>query len=136
MNTTQQDIQTSEPPADYRPLIDGEIIAEGDEFQYDTGDWRPTGCAGMTYKLGPRSGILHHAPHRRPAKAAKLKLWIHRGEGVYVGSLVIVCAESKDEAEGIIRSQLDCSGITNEPLNVKEADFTRGAVIAFDDGQY
>jgi hypothetical protein len=66
MNTTQQDIQTSEPPADYRPLIDGEIIAEGDEFQYDTGDWRPTGCAGMTYKLGPRSGILHHAPHRRP----------------------------------------------------------------------
>ena len=63
-------------------------------------------------------------------------LWIHRGDGHYTGSLVIVCAENKEDAEVIIREQLDKSGLKNEPLDVTKAVFSKNSVIVCDDGDY
>jgi len=63
-------------------------------------------------------------------------LWIHRGAGHNVGSLVIVCAETKADAESIIREQLNKSGLKHEPLAVTQAAFSKNSVIVCDDGDY
>lgn len=68
--------------------------------------------------------------------ASPCSLWIHRGAGHYIGSLVIVCAETKGDAEEIIREQLDKSGLKDEPLEVTEAIFSKNSVIVCDDGDY
>ena len=63
-------------------------------------------------------------------------LWIHRGAGHYIGSLVIVCAENKTDAETIIRDQLDKIGLKEEPLEVTEVVFSKNSVIVCKDGDY
>jgi hypothetical protein len=68
--------------------------------------------------------------------AATCSLWIHRGAGHYIGSLVIVCAENKGDAEAIIREQLDKCGLKDEPLEVTEAAFSKNSVIVCNDGDY
>lgn len=71
-----------------------------------------------------------------PSDATDCLLWIHRGEGHYIGSLVIVCAENKADAEAIIREQLDKCGLKDEPLEVTEAAFSKNSVIVCNDGDY
>ena len=70
------------------------------------------------------------------SRALHCSLWIHHGAGHYIGSLVIVCAENKGDAEAIIREQLDKCGLKDEPLEVTEAVFSKNSVIVCNDGDY
>ena len=64
------------------------------------------------------------------------RLWIHEGNGHYIGSLVIVCADSREQAEALIRKELDDSGLRKERLDVHEAELESGKVIVSKDGDY
>jgi hypothetical protein len=64
------------------------------------------------------------------------KLYIHNGAGHYIGSRVIVCATCREDAESLIRNELDKAGLRDEPLNVTEAKFSKNMVILFEDGDY
>lgn len=64
-----------------------------------------------------------------------MNIYKHTGPGHYVGSCVIVRANSQEEAEQIIRAQLDFSGLADEPLNVHLVNW-EVQVIHFDDGDY
>ena len=55
----------AEPEPEYRPLEEGEIIREGDEYlPHCSDEWRKTGCVGDAFQLTLRGG--KHFPHRRP----------------------------------------------------------------------
>ena len=69
-------------------------------------------------------------------RSSACSLWIHRGPGHYIGSMVLVCAENKSDAESLIRNELDKCGLKNEPLEVTQAVFSKNSVIVCEDGAY
>jgi predicted secreted hydrolase len=64
------------------------------------------------------------------------KLWIHRGQGHYIGSLVVVNAESKEAAEKITRRQLDEAGLKSEPVEIQPLEIKENSVLIFHNGDY
>lgn len=63
-----------------------------------------------------------------------MKLWINYSDGFYLGATVIVAALTKEEAEHIVRKQLDDAGLPRDTLDVTEAPME--GVIYFDNGDY
>lgn len=57
-----------------------------------------------------------------------LKIYKHTGNGHYIGSAMIVVAESMEEALTMIRKMLDENGLINEALNVTEHKVRKGVV--------
>lgn len=64
------------------------------------------------------------------------KLYLHEGAGHYIGSTVLVCAENIEDAEQLIRSELDSHGLPEEPLNIREMKIQSNSVIISDGGDY
>jgi len=67
---------------------------------------------------------------------SKQSLWIHKGAGHYIGSLIIVSADSKETAEIIMREKLDSAGLKSEPLEVKPLEVKENFTLIFDNGDY
>ena len=65
-----------------------------------------------------------------------MKLWIHQGNGHYVGSICVVLADTKEDAEALVSAQLISSGLTNELPDVTEYKRKNNTVVYFDDGDY
>lgn len=64
-----------------------------------------------------------------------LKIYKHTGSGHYIGSAMIVVAESMEDALTMIRKMLDENGLINEALNVTEHKIRKG-VIYENNGDY
>lgn len=65
-----------------------------------------------------------------------MNIYIHTEPGQYIGSCVVVIAPSLEEAETIIRDQLNAGGLDREPLDIVEYKTTETKVIHFDNGDY
>lgn len=48
-----------------------------------------------------------------------MNIYRHEGEGMYIGSTIIVAAASKQTAAKLIREELDASELKNEGLNIR-----------------
>ncbi len=64
------------------------------------------------------------------------KLFIHHGKGHYIGSTVIVYADSIEKASTLIRTTLDEVGLREEPLNIREIKAKNNSLIYCHDGDY
>lgn len=64
-----------------------------------------------------------------------LKIYKHTGNDHYIGSAMIVVAESMEEAETVIRDLLDKNGLPDEALNITEYKVKKG-VIHEQNGDY
>lgn len=69
-------------------------------------------------------------------RTSRVPLWLHRGPGHYIGSLVIVCARAKEDAESIVREQLDSCGLRSEQVSIEEVPISEGSVIVCESGDY
>lgn len=65
-----------------------------------------------------------------------MKLFKHTGNGHYIGSQMVVFADSMPEAETLIRIELDTSGLQRERLNVVEVPMALNTFVVSDDGDY
>ena len=65
-----------------------------------------------------------------------MKIYIHEGNGHYVGSFVVVLAKNKSQAKKMIRSYLDNTGLLNEELDIKEFPVDKPEYILTVDGDY
>lgn len=63
------------------------------------------------------------------------KIYIHRGKGHYIGSIVIVIASSRAEAETLINDVLVFNNL-DEPLDIEENPIKNNEVIYIDTGDY
>jgi hypothetical protein len=75
------------------------------------------------------------------APAVCSPLFVYRGEGHYMGSCVIVCAETIQSACAMIRRELDARGLEHVSIGQKDSEVVRlnpkpGDVIYVDDGDY
>lgn len=64
------------------------------------------------------------------------KLYIHQGEGHYVGSVVVAIAEDLDTAATLIRGELDKMGLFSEELDIVERDTESNSVVLSISGDY
>lgn len=69
-------------------------------------------------------------------KTPAAKLYVHVGHGHYIGSTVIVTADDRATAEGLIRKELDDMGLPSEQLDVEEQDIAPNKVVYKDSGDY
>ena len=65
------------------------------------------------------------------------KIYTHLGNGHYIGSAVIVVAASLEEAEALIRFQLDSIGLSEEGIDIVSAvTIKANSVIYVNSGDY
>lgn len=67
-----------------------------------------------------------------------MKIYIHKGPGMYIGSVIIVTAKSRRKARALIRKQLKALGLNLEAADisiVEVLELKEGVVFAFD-GDY
>ena len=62
-------------------------------------------------------------------------VWVHIGNGHYVGSAAVVIAKTEAEAKGLIRDALDSSGLKSEELDVERFEL-ESQLVYFSDGDY
>jgi hypothetical protein len=65
-----------------------------------------------------------------------MKIYIHEGNGHYVGSCVIVVSDNLENAKGLIRQSLDGMGLSNEELSITEKEITNDSVVWKENGDY
>ena len=65
-----------------------------------------------------------------------MKIFKHEGKGHYIGSCVIVVANTIDEAKTLIRDELDAGGLPEEKLKIEEIKFKNLSVIHSINGDY
>lgn len=65
-----------------------------------------------------------------------MKIYKHEGSGHYIGSVVIVPAESMTDAEEVIEKYLIDNGLPNEELNVVEIEIDNCQIIYAQNGDY
>ena len=67
----------------------------------------------------------------------KMKLYKHQGAGHFIGSVVLVVANSTSEAVDMIRKELDEYGLSKETVDiVEEINILPDTVVHVDDGDY
>lgn len=49
-----------------------------------------------------------------------MKIYIHKGSGHYLGSVIVVASRNNAEAKELIRAELDLSGLKEEKVNIEE----------------
>jgi hypothetical protein len=59
-----------------------------------------------------------------------MKLYKHEGKGFYIGSCVIVMAESIEMATILIDNELHSMGLSDETINIVELDVRDGIVYS------
>lgn len=65
-----------------------------------------------------------------------MRVYIHRGAGFYIGSTVVVLAETKREARALIKEELKLMGL-GEELDIQESyPVTASMVVLADNGDY
>ena len=64
-----------------------------------------------------------------------LKLWKHTGPGHYFGCVVIVAANTAEEAVKLVRAELDSSGLKDYPVKIVPF-FIKEGVVYSDNGDY
>ena len=64
-----------------------------------------------------------------------MKIYKHEGKGHYIGSCVIVISESLEDANKLIRKELDSIGLSGEVLEVKEVLPNNGLIYS-NNGDY
>ena len=60
----------------------------------------------------------------------------HEGAGIWVGSYIVVVARDQEEAERLIRAELDSYGLVEEALEVVAVDTSRHPIILSVNGDY
>ena len=65
-----------------------------------------------------------------------MKIYIHQGPGHYVGSVVVVVAESNELAERLVRVSLDTMGLSNEEILLTEFENKPNTIIYTQRGDY
>jgi hypothetical protein len=65
-----------------------------------------------------------------------MKIYIHQGPGHYVGSVVVVVAESNELAERLVRVSLDTMGLLNEEILLTEYEIKSNKIIYAESGDY
>lgn len=65
-----------------------------------------------------------------------MKLYKHEGGGHYIGSCIVVVAETLKDAERWIRIELDKQGLSNEILSITECPIEEGSIIVNKNGDY
>jgi len=98
---------------------------------------RNTEGLGGTCAIQQRPSASIEAAVTRWNTRSKLpSIWTHRGRGHYIGSCVVVCADSRGAAETLIRERLDECGLKIEAIDVTEIPVENGNVIVCIDGDY
>lgn len=64
-----------------------------------------------------------------------MNVYVHEGNGHYIGSVVVVHAEDDAQAAAIVREYLDCAGLRDEAVNLKRKEGGVGIIYA-QDGDY
>ena len=64
-----------------------------------------------------------------------MNLYKHEGKGFYIGSCVIVMAESIETATILIDNELHSMGLSDETINIVELDVRDGIVYSYN-GDY
>ena len=65
------------------------------------------------------------------------KIYIHEGTGHYIGSTVIVIAESEKDANDLIRERLDNMGLCEESIDIVEIkNIEINSIVYSNDGSY
>ncbi len=59
-----------------------------------------------------------------------MNLYKHEGKGFYIGSCVIVMAESIEMATVLIDNELNSMGLSDETINIVELDVRDGIVYS------
>jgi hypothetical protein len=68
-----------------------------------------------------------------------MRVYVHEGHGHWIGSCVVVIAESPLQAVEMIRKELDDGGLPNEAVTIQRLrEYTpdRPKVVHFDNGDY
>jgi hypothetical protein len=65
-----------------------------------------------------------------------MKIYIHQGPGHYIGSAVVVVAESNEMAERLVRISLDTMGLLNEEILLTEFEIKPNTIIYTQSGDY
>jgi len=66
----------------------------------------------------------------------KLSIWIHEGPGHYIGSTIVVIAESEMSARLLIRQELILNGLEDEDIKLHRKDIDKEYVILSQNGDY
>lgn len=66
-----------------------------------------------------------------------MKIYKHEGNGIYVGSCIVVVAKSKTTGKNIIRKILDNNGLRSEDIvDMEEIPIKHGEIVCQDNGDY
>ena len=65
-----------------------------------------------------------------------MKIYIHEGQGHYVGSCVIVASDSLENAKSLIRQSLNYMGLLDEELSVTEKEISNNTIVWKESGDY
>ena len=65
-----------------------------------------------------------------------MKIYIHEGQGHYVGSCVIVVSDSLENAKSLIRQSLNYMGLLDEQLSVTEKEISNNTIVWKESGDY
>ena len=65
-----------------------------------------------------------------------MNIYVHRGMGHYIGSVVVCLAETDEDGARIVREFLDGTGLRDEQLNIKLANNSEPGIIYAQDGDY
>ena len=65
-----------------------------------------------------------------------MRIFIHKGNGHYIGSVVVVSAETITDAVEIIEKYLIDNGLSNEALNIEEIEINDASIIYAQNGDY
>lgn len=64
-----------------------------------------------------------------------MRIYMHKGAGHYIGSVIIMIAEYESDAIETIRNELNKNGLIDEPLNITNCEIKPG-IIYSDNGDY
>ena len=65
-----------------------------------------------------------------------MKIYIHEGNGHYVGRCVIVVSDNLENAKGLIRQSLDGMGLSDEEISITEKEISNDIVVWKENGDY
>jgi hypothetical protein len=68
-----------------------------------------------------------------------VRVYVHEGSGHWIGSCIVVLAESPLQAVEMIRKELDDGGLPNEPVTIqglREYTLNQPKLIHVDNGDY
>lgn len=65
-----------------------------------------------------------------------MRIYKHEGQGHYIGSCIVVVADSMRQARKMIKEKLDEMGLTKEGLEIKSIGIKAGTIVVAQSGDY